>query len=101
LKFNEFIELNLHTKNHHQKMHPVIKEKELTEECRIAWEELKKCHATKRVGRLFRACAAYETALNDCLGREWDQRVERNKEGTEAYRKFAYLRDAKRSNQRM
>ena len=80
-------------------MHPVIKEKELTPECLRAWEELKSCHSTKRLKRLVGHCHQYELALNECLGKEWDQRVERNKEGLEAYRKFEYLRDVKRVEQ--
>ena len=80
-------------------MHPVIKENELTPECLKVWQDFKRCHAEKRVGRLFRACAQLENDLNDCLGREWEAKVEANKEGLDVYRRIEYLRDLKKEEE--
>ncbi len=80
-------------------MHPVIKEHELTPECLKIWHDFKKCHAEKRIGRLFRACAQLENDLNDCLGKEWEQKVRNNQEGIDVYRRIEYLRDLRKEEE--
>jgi hypothetical protein len=77
-------------------MHPVIKEKQLTEECLKIWREFKKCHKEKPVARLFRACSSLENDLNNCLTKEWQAKVEANKKGLDAFHRFQYLREVRK-----